>query len=215
MLYMPIPGTPLYEEHKKNGTLLPESVFSPADAHGQYRFNYRHHHIHDNQEEDLVVSAFQRDFEVNGPSLARLIRTMLTGWQRYKNSPDTRIRNRIAHEVRPLRRTWAGAVWAMRKWYGGNKAIEKQMDDLLRDLYGTFGWETRLIAPLIGRYAFAALKREEKRLADGWTYEPPVFYEKNDAARALEHKEPAARKVSTAQPVAYTPVPARLWRVNR
>lgn len=214
MLYMPIPGTPLYEEHKRNGTLLSESAFSPADSHGQYRFNYRHEHIHDGREEDFLVSAFQRDFEVNGPSLARLIRTMLAGWQRYKNSPDTRIRDRIAHEVRPLRRTWAGAVWAMRKWYRGNKAIEKQMDDLLRDLYGTFGWETRLIAPLVGRYAFAALKREEKRLAAGWTYEPPVFHEKNGAARGLEKEKTAADSVSTAQPVTYTPAPVSIRQLQ-
>ena len=35
MLYTPIPGTPLYEEHRRDGSLLPESEFSAADAHGQ------------------------------------------------------------------------------------------------------------------------------------------------------------------------------------
>lgn len=205
MLYMPIPGTPLYAEHKQNGTLLSESAFSPAEAHGQYRFNYRHRYIHDGREEEFLLRAFQRDFEVNGPSLGRLIRTMLTGWQRYKNSSDTRVRNRIAHEVRPLKKTWAGAVWAMRRWYRGNATMEKKMDDLLRDLYKTFGWKTRIIAPLVGRYAVAALKREEKRLAVGWTYEPPVFYEKNDAARALENREPAGREVSEPRPATYAP----------
>jgi hypothetical protein len=32
------------------------------------------------------------------------------------------------------------------------------------------------------------LKREEKRLARGWSYEPGSFYEKNAAAMALESK---------------------------
>jgi hypothetical protein len=32
------------------------------------------------------------------------------------------------------------------------------------------------------------LKREEKRLAQGWVYEPVPFYEKNAAALALENK---------------------------
>ena len=209
MLYMPIPGTPLYEEHKKNGTLLSESEFSLADTHGQYRFNYRHPHIKDGQEEAFLVNAFQRDFEVNGPSLARLIRTMLTGWQRYKNSPNTRVRDRIDREIRPLRTTWAGAVWAMRKWYRGNQRIEKQMDDLLRDLCREFGWKTRLIASIAGRYAFIALKREEKRLANAWTYEPPVFYEKNEAARALREERPVAATPETrgAIPMTYAPAP--------
>jgi hypothetical protein len=27
------------------------------------------------------------------------------------------------------------------------------------------------------------MRREERRLAGGWTYEPPTFYEQNEAAR--------------------------------
>ena len=29
------------------------------------------------------------------------------------------------------------------------------------------------------------MRREEKRLARGWTYEPPTFYERNEAAQRL------------------------------
>ncbi|MBW1835728.1 MAG: hypothetical protein JRI99_01985 [Deltaproteobacteria bacterium] len=32
------------------------------------------------------------------------------------------------------------------------------------------------------------MKKEEKRLADGWSYEPDSFYEKNAAALAIEDK---------------------------
>ena len=49
MLYLPIPGTPLYEKHTQEGTLLSESEFSYANGHGQYRFNYRHPYIKENQ----------------------------------------------------------------------------------------------------------------------------------------------------------------------
>ncbi|MBN2688715.1 MAG: B12-binding domain-containing radical SAM protein, partial [Deltaproteobacteria bacterium] len=190
MLYTPIPGTPLHEQHRRDGTLLPEEEFSPADAHGQYRFNYRHRHITGGREEEILIDAFRRDFEENGPSLARLIRTFLAGWQRYRSHPDRRIRNRLAWEVRPLRTSYAGAVWAMRKWYRSDKKTAKALDSLLRDMYATFGVITRIAAPLMGRYAYAALKREEKRLARGWTYEPTSFYEKNDAAIALEKADP-------------------------
>ena len=51
MLYTPIPGTPLHEKHQREGNLLPESQFPFADAHGQYRFNYRHPHFKDGEEE--------------------------------------------------------------------------------------------------------------------------------------------------------------------
>jgi radical SAM superfamily enzyme YgiQ (UPF0313 family) len=190
MLYTPNPGTPLYEKHKKDGTLFPESEFPAADTHGQYRFNYRHKHIHDGMEEQLLIKAFQQDFDVNGPSLARLIRTILKGWQRYKNHPDKCIRDRFDWEVDPLRSSYAGAVWAMRKWYRRNERMKEKINSLLQDIYEEFGWKTRVIAPLAGRYIFATLKREEKRLANGWTYEPETYYEKNEAALAMEKEEP-------------------------
>ena len=186
MLYMPNPGTILYEKYKKADILYDESKFSPADAHGQYRFSYRHKNIPQGMEEQMLLHAFKKDFEVNGPSLARLIRTMLSGWQKYKNHPDRRIRDRFDWDVNPLRSTYAGAVWAMRIWYRNNKRLKKKMDNLLKDIYATFGWKTRLIAPFIGMYAYICLRREEKRLAHGWTIEPCMHYEKNAKANALE-----------------------------
>jgi len=193
MLYTPIPGTPLYEEHRKAGTLLPEDEFPLADTHGQYRFNYRHRHIDGGREENYLLDAFRRDFEVNGPSLARLTRTFLKGWQRYKDHPNRRIRDRFAWEVKPLRTVYAGAVWAMRKWYEKDRRMWEMMDSLLKELYGTFGFFTRVAAPLTGLYLFRTLKSEEKRLARGWTWEPDPVCEKNEAALALEAAAPARR----------------------
>jgi hypothetical protein len=71
MLYTPIAGTPLYEKHRRDGSLIPEAEFPSADTHGQFRFNYRHPYIKDGREEAYLLDAFQRDFTVNGPSLLR------------------------------------------------------------------------------------------------------------------------------------------------
>jgi radical SAM superfamily enzyme YgiQ (UPF0313 family) len=187
MLYTPVPGTPLYAEHRREGTLLSQSEFPLADAHGQYRFNYRHPHIRDGREEHFLLNAFERDFAVNGPSMARLIRTTLKGWRRYGNHPNKRIRERFASDAKALRTTHAGAVWAMKKWYRGNERIAAQMNELLERLYEEFGWTTRIIAALSGRYIFHMMQKEERRLARGWTYEPASFYEKNASALAPEH----------------------------
>lgn len=196
MLYTPVAGTPLYEEHWSNGTLLPESAFPPADAHGQYRFNYRHPHIHDGQEEEFILRAFRRDFEVNGPSLYRLIRTMLKGWQKYGNDPDRRIRDRYGWDASPLRSTYAGAVWAMKRWYRRDARMAGKMEELLREICKTFGWKTRVLAPITGLYALLSLIREEKRLKRGWTYEPKTFFEKNAAALALEGRRPLRARLA-------------------
>jgi B12 binding domain/Radical SAM superfamily len=186
MLYTPVPGTPLYERHKKNGTLFSEEVFPPADAHGQYRFNYRHAHIKAGQEEGFLLRAFKKDFRENGPSLARLIRTLLTGWQRYKTHPDPRLRARYAWEVAPLRTTYAGAVWAMKQYYRDTPSMFQKMKRLLSDIYREFGWKTRLVSPVVGMYAYLRLLKEEQRLTKNWRYEPTTFYEKNPAALALQ-----------------------------
>ncbi len=186
MLYTPVAGTPLHEKHRREGSLLAESEFSPADAHGQYRFNYRHPHIREGREEQYLLQAFRRDFQVNGPSLLRMIRVLLNGWQRHRKHPDPCIRQRIAREVFPLRSSYAGAVWAMKKWYRHDPHLHEKAESLLMDIYAEFGWMPRLIAPLLGRYAFFTLKREEARLAAGQTYEPHSFLEKNEAALALE-----------------------------
>ncbi|MEI7672516.1 MAG: hypothetical protein WCK00_10435, partial [Deltaproteobacteria bacterium] len=196
MLYTPVPGTPLHEKHRQDGSLLSEAEFPAADAHGQYRFNYRHPHIPAGQEEKYLLEAFRRDFAMNGPSLLRMIRVLLNGWQRYCNDPRSRIRQRVAWEVSPLRSTYAGAVWAMTKWYRNDPRQKEKAERLLTDIYNTFGWKTRLVAPLIGRFALISLKREEARLAAGWTYEPTAFHEKNAAAVALEQSHSVTQKAA-------------------
>ena len=126
MLYMPSPGTPLYEARRREGSLFSEDEFPAADGHGQYRFSYRHKNFRNGEEEQHLLKAFRRDFEINGPSLARLIAVLLKGWQRHKNHPDRCVRERFAREVAPLRSTYAGAVWAMRKWSRGNAAARRE-----------------------------------------------------------------------------------------
>ncbi len=208
MLYTPISGTPLYEKHKQEGTLLAESEFPDADSHGQYRFNYRHEHIKGGQEEKYILEAFQRDFEFNGPSILRLIRVLLNGWQMYKDHPR-HVRERFAWEVFPLRSTYAGAVWAIRKWYRNDAHIAKKADGLLKDIYAQFGWKTRIIAPLIGMYTFLSLKKEEERLALGWAYEPCCFCEKNESAKALEAARAVKRRGTVKEecPAVNEPLP--------
>jgi len=185
MLYTPIPGTPLHEKHQREGNLLPESEFPIADAHGQYRFNYRHPHFRNGEEGDHLRHAFQRDFEANGPSLLRLIRVLLNGWQQSRQLPHL-IRSRFARESAPLRTTYAAAVWAIKRHYSSNAQLHDRAAKLLADIYVEFGWRTRLLAPLIGRHVFSRLQREEKRLTSGQSYEPDSFCEKNPAAFLLE-----------------------------
>jgi hypothetical protein len=46
-----------------------------------------------------------------------------------------------------------------------------------------FGWTSRVFASIGGPYVLWKIRQEEKRLAQGWTYEPPTFYDVNDAVK--------------------------------
>jgi len=211
MLYTANHGTPLHSQLKKKGTLLPVEEFKLSDSHGQYRFNHRHPHIPAGDEEKLLLDAFTQDFQTNGPSLFRLIRTTLNGWKQYQNSTDKRIRDRFKEEVEPLRNMYAGAVWAMRKWYQHDENLHQQLDDLLHDIYATLGLQPRLLAPLVGRYIYRSMKKEEKRMASGWTLEPKTFLEKNQAAlMATNTQERPAIESIRIQDIAGLKQPATL-----
>jgi len=179
MLYTPIPGTQLHAELSAKGMMKDESEFHPGDIHGQLIFNYRHPHIKHGEEADFIVRAFQRDFEVNGPSVMRIVRTTLAGWKRYKNHPDLRIRRRYQWEARELSTTFSAVVGATRLYYRDNPRMYAKANLLLQELFAEFGLKSRFYATVGGRYVLHTIRQEEKRLARGWTYEPPTCYETN------------------------------------
>jgi radical SAM superfamily enzyme YgiQ (UPF0313 family) len=179
MLYTPVAGTPLYQEHLEKGTLLSTSEVSEADAHGQFVFRHIHPYLKKGQETQALLKAFARDFTVNGPSVVRIARTMLQGWQRYKNHADLRIRERFRWESKDLRIAWISALWASKRWFRKDPELKKKISLVLKDFRREFGLRARLVAPLGGRIVWFKLKREAKRLRRGWKYEPPTFYETN------------------------------------
>lgn len=181
MLYTPVPGTPLYAEHEADGTLLGISEFSVGDTHGQLTFNFRHPHISSGEEGEFLLRAFHRDFEVNGPSVVRIARTLLQGWKRYKDHPNPRIRARFAHEASNLPVNYAGALWAARRQYRDDPHRHRLISQVYDELCAEFGETARAAGPIVGRRLYRAMQLEQRRLQQGWTYEPPTFYETNSA----------------------------------
>jgi hypothetical protein len=127
-----------------------------------------------------MVRAFNRDFERNGPSTSRIVRSTLAGWRRYKNHPEPRVRRRYEWEARELGTTFSALVGAARLYYRKSPAMFEKLSNLLKELHAEFGWKSRLYSAIGGRYVLHTLRKEEQRLNSGWTYEPPTFYEKNE-----------------------------------
>ncbi len=178
MLYTPVPGTPLHREMEEQGRLLPVDL---ADIHGQYKFNFQHAAISRDQSGVFLDRAFQRDFERNGPSLFRIARTTLDGWMRYKNHPDLRIRKRFEWEARQLKNTYNATLWAMeRRLRSTNEVISSKVRSLRREIEEEFGTAARLAARFLGPILSWSIRREERRLARGITYEPPTITERSN-----------------------------------
>ncbi|MBZ0136799.1 MAG: cobalamin-dependent protein [Planctomycetes bacterium] len=179
MLYTPLPGTPLHKGLREQGLIMEEDRVALTEIHGQARFNYRHPHIQHGLETELLLRAFNRDFEVNGPSVVRIVETTLKGWQRHKQHPDTRVRERIRWESKDLATTWSAVLAATRRYYRNDPAMRARLSALLAALHSEFGLKAKLASAFGGVFVGHMMKREMKRLARGETSEPPTFYESN------------------------------------
>jgi B12 binding domain/Radical SAM superfamily len=179
MLYTPVPGTPLYQEMADQGRLLTDVDL--ADTHGQYKFNFRHAAISRDDSKRFLDWAFWRDFERNGPSLYRMCRTMLQGWQRYKDYPDPRVRERFTRQMKKLGGAYNASLWVMeREFKKVNQEVSEQIHKLRSEVEKEFPVIARLTAAALGPILLWSARREEKRLAQGRTYEPPIFVERRN-----------------------------------
>jgi hypothetical protein len=169
----------------EQGRLLPDIDF--ADVHGQFKFNFQHAAISREDSKRFLDWAFWRDFERNGPSLYRMCRTVLQGWQRYKNYPDPRVRERFEREAKKLSSAYNAALWVMeREFKNVNRTVSERIHKLRREVEKESPVVARLTAAILGPILLWTTRREENRLARGRTYEPPTFIERRNWVPATE-----------------------------
>ena len=183
MLYTPVPGTPLYQQMAEEGRMLRDVDY--ADIHGQFKFNFKHAAISREDSKRFLDWAFWRDFEMNGPSLYRISRTLLAGWKRYKDWPDARVRERFAREMHRLSGIYSSALWAMeRQFRSVNKEVSEQIRVLRNEFKQESGVISRAMPAVLGPVLLWTTQREEKRLARGKKYEPPTIVERRNWVEA-------------------------------
>ncbi len=202
MLYTPAPGTALWEDIEARGLLKDPSTYEDADIHGQWIFNYHHPLIPDGMESELLLWAFQRDFERNGPSVLRMARTRLQGYRRLRDHPSSRVRRRAEREAASLPTVYAGGLWAAVRWLQGMPEARERMAGILEDIYREFGLKAKVAARVLGAMLLGSIKLEERRLARGFEFEPPTFYERNPAAAEVAASEglPRAAELRWVEP---------------
>jgi hypothetical protein len=178
MLYTPMPGTPLYRDVAAQGRLLAD--VNLADVHGQFAFNFTHPAITRAESKTLLDAAFRADYERNGPSLFRLMRTMFERHRLYGDDPDPRVRTRVARGAAQLRGGYAAALWAMERYLRrGNPAVSAKIASLRAELHRDFGVRSRLAAACGGPLLYLSARRDAWRHPQGRRLEPRTFVERS------------------------------------
>jgi hypothetical protein len=181
MLYTPMPGTELYRKIAAEGRLLTDVDL--ADTHGQFKFNFRHPAISRDESKALLDGAFRLDFERNGPSLFRLMHTMMTRWRRYHGDADPRVRARVAVAAAQLRSGYGAALWAMERYLRStNLAVSARIRTLRKETEREFGVSTAAINRLLGPVLLWSSGRESRRYPAGRPREPRTFIERREVA---------------------------------
>jgi hypothetical protein len=97
--------------------------------------------------------------------------------------------------------TYSAVAAAAKQYYRKDPKLYAKMSGLLDEMKREFGWNSRLFAAVGGPYVLWNIRQEEKRLASGWTYEPPTFYDVNDTAGLRDHPSASQCRYVTPQTV--------------
>ena len=178
MLYTPMPGTALHAQVAAEGRLLDDVDL--ADIHGQFKFNFRHPAIARDDSKTLLDRAFLLDYERNGPSLYRLMRTMHQRWRRYGSDTDARVRARVGAAAKQLRTGYGAALWAMERYLQpSNPAMSERIGALRAATEREFGVMTTALNRALGPALLWASRRDAGRHPGGRPLEPRTFVERH------------------------------------
>lgn len=90
----PMPGTKLYKDYEDAGRLVKDLPYE--SKHGQGRIWFHHDHFSRDESKDFLRLAFEIDYNRNGASMLRAIKTAFKGYIYCKNHPSKLINMRSA-----------------------------------------------------------------------------------------------------------------------
>ena len=176
-----MPGTPLYQTMSEQKRLL--SGVDYADVHGQFNFNFRDSTAISRDDSKRILDWASPDFELNGPSLYRMSRTLLAGWRRYKDSPDERVGTVLARDG-PFCSEWSLWVGAL----GHGAALRKvngEVSGKIRKLRQELPQIGICIADDPGDpWSHLSMDNQAENSWRGKTYEPPTIVERSNWSAA-------------------------------
>jgi radical SAM superfamily enzyme YgiQ (UPF0313 family) len=91
----PMPGTALYDDYEKQGKLIETLPYE--SKHGQGKIWFNHDHFSREESKDVLRIAFETDYNRNGASMLRAMKTVFSGYLYCTNHPSSRIKARAKY----------------------------------------------------------------------------------------------------------------------
>ena len=168
----PIPGTSLYADYDRKGILCEEVPYE--DQHGQDMIWFRHPHFSRVESRDFLRRAFQKDYEINGASMFRAMRTALWGYQYTRQHANPHIRRRAATFLSLLKQmrhfTLAARIFAANR---KTSQLAKEAAREFHQLFGRFDPLALAAVALAGKAKIQHWTRTDTR-QPGTLYLPPA-----------------------------------------
>ena len=172
----PVPGTPLYFQYKAEGKLLADVPWELQ--HGQDKIWFSHPHFSSLESQQFLKQAFVLDYQTNGASLIRAIRTNLLGlrYLKSKDHPTLKIRATeralFLKEIRYM--LLAASIFQENK---ATKRLLKEVRQLFKELLGPLPFKGYLLSLAVAGFA----AKEWLRIKFvGDNINPKLFYVKKN-----------------------------------
>lgn len=180
----PIPGTALYEDYENKGTLLLDVPYE--EQHGQDQIWFKHPHFTPKESYDFLKMAFKRDYDTNGASFLRTIKTNLMGYEYCINHRDSSIVNHAKPflEQVKLMRYFLFTIQIFKENIATKKLLAEVRDDFLR-LLGKPSWKSRFFSILI---PFFSIKEKIREMF--WKTKQPNMMKKNFHKAKIQNINP-------------------------
>jgi hypothetical protein len=145
LIYGPTPGTPFFEQVKAEGTLRPDLVENPEEFFRScdgFAAMVKHPVLSAAQIEAQQRHCFDEDFQRNGPSIYRSLRTWLSGYKTLSRSDNPRLRRKAERFATEVRKAYP--VFLPGVLLGPNRRVRKNLRLLQREVHATLGKPTVL-----------------------------------------------------------------------
>jgi len=144
----PIPGTKLYADYHSQRRIIDTVPYE--SQHGQGKIWFRHDHFSRDESDDFLRLAFEIDYNRNGASILRAMKTALSGYVYCKHHHDPRIRARLPFFDKRLKVMryflTASTIFVQNR---RSEILLKEIKDSFRSLFGRVNLTTGIVSLII------------------------------------------------------------------